>query len=906
MMPTRKLLALAGAVLLALLSAPTHAQYGDPAGPSSPGFPTPARFQGRDDDDRLDIPFHPTGLYRPEVPAPPTVLGHLLGARFTPHHRVLDYMQVLARTGNDRARWEEYGTTWEGRPLGTLTVTSPGNLARLDAIRADLARLADPRETSREEARDLAARTPIVVWLSYNIHGDEASSTEAALATAYELVAGVGPSIGALLDSIVVVIDPCLNPDGRERYVNWYVQTLGREPDPLPASREHDQPWPGGRYNHYLFDLNRDWAWLTQPETRARAAAIRRWRPQVHVDFHEMSANSSYFFFPASEPVNTNLPPQVRWWGEVFGRGNAEAFDARGWRYFTGESFDLHYPGYGDSWPTLQGATGMTYEMAGHGGAGLAVQRQDGTVLTLRERIRRHFVAGMATLDTARRERVRRLVDFHAFFEAGLRGPTALPAAYVFPPGDDPARTRELVDLLLAHGIEIEEAQGTLSIGNPRGYDGLRYEGDFPAGTFVVPTRQPLGALVHALLEPEASLPETLFYDVTAWSLPLAFGIEACWTDRLPSGERRRIDGTAPDSGGVTGGPARAGWLLPWTANAAPKLLNRLLASGLRARYATRPFELDGRWFDRGTVVFPAESNPDSAGPFIDRMARDVGVTVHAARTGFTGSGIDLGSDRIPVLRPPRVAIVAGEGVSPTSFGALWYLLDRQYEIDCSVLPLESLAGTNLAAFNVLIFPDDYSSSGYWYSSRLDSAAVDRLSRWVRAGGTFVGLKGGAAWATADRSGLTRLELKPAEEADDDTTEDDEESKLRELFRTTEERERQNRLDDIPGTILRVTVDPGHPLAFGYSGEVRVLKSSSLVFEPSESGRNVAWYPPLSRVSGYISAENEERLTQTPFLVVEPLGSGRCVLYNDDPNFRVFWYGLNRLFLNSLFFAAGS
>ncbi|HEX7878288.1 MAG TPA: hypothetical protein VF720_02695, partial [Candidatus Eisenbacteria bacterium] len=699
-----------------------------------------------------------------------------------------------------------------------------------------------------------------------------------------------------------------LNPDGRDRYVSGQMQAVGRKPNTDRADREHQEAWPGGRYNHYLFDLNRDWAWLSQPETKGRVAAFRAWHPQVHVDVHEMFFNSSYFFFPAAEPFHPTLPPQSRAWGEVFGRGNAEAFDERGWRYFTAESFDLFYPGYGDSWPTLQGATGMTYEQGGQ--SGLAIDRSDGTVLTLRERLRHHYVASMTTLAVARRERERRLLDYHAFFNDAVNGRSSAAAAYLLPPVADEERRRELVELLLAHGIRVERATGEIKGANARGYDGQPMPGTLPAGTYVIPGRQPLGYLAHALLEPETALPETLFYDITAWSLPMAFGLEAGYTDKLPGGSREMVTTTTPEPGGVVDGPARTGWLLPWDRNAAPRLLNRLLNEGIRARFATKPFEIGGRYFQRGTILIPVNGNPDSTAALVDREARRAGVSVYAEKTGLTGTGIDLGSDRLLPVRTPRVAVVAGEGIDPTSFGALWFLLDRQYEIDATVIPLEQLGSTNLSPYTALIFPDDDSGVGASYDDVLDSLDVDRIERWVKAGGTFIGIKGGAGWATADHSGLTGLAIKhiddeEEEHSDDKDDEAADEEKLRKKFLTTDERERERRLEAIPGAILRVELDPGHALAYGYEGEARVLKSGDLIFEPTASGRNVAWYPPLSRVSGYISVDNEERLARTPFLAVESVGRGRAVLYNEDPNFRLFWFGLNRLFLNSLFFAGG-
>lgn len=897
---------LTGGVTIALLgllaTAPAAWQYSGPDGTD------PISGAGAmNADDRLDVPMNPVGRYDPTIMKPELSIGYPIGARFTPHYKLVRYFETIAEQ-SDRAEWRTYGMTNEGRPLGTLVVSSPGNMAALATIQADLRRLADPSETSGPEARKLAERLPIVVWLSYNIHGDEASSSEAALAMAYELVAGTGTDVTGLLDSLIVVIDPCLNPDGRDRYVNWVTTATGREPNPGPDAWEHNQPWPGGRYNHYVFDLNRDWAWLTQVESRTRHAEYRRWLPQVHVDFHEMYYSSSYFFFPAAEPFNTNLLPQVRYWGEVFGQANAAAFDERGWTYFTAEDFDLYYPGYGDSWPSLQGATGMTYEQAG--GRGLRVNRPDGTILTLRERARHHFVASMATLQTARRERERRLVDFHSFFEDGLRGDLSGPAVYLFPPGTDPGRTSDLVNLLISHGAEVERATEPLKTGEVRGYDGRVSKRTFPEGTFIVPMRQPMRALLNSLLEPEADIPETLFYDVTAWSLPLAFGVDAYWSDAEPRGKRESVTQAPPPDGGLVGPPDGVAWLLPWDTNAAPRVLNRLLRLGVRASFTTRSFETEGRLFDRGTIVIPAGANQDTVGLVIDRVAREFHQPVFTARSGWTGAGVDLGSNRILPIRAPRIAIVNGEGVNPTSFGALWFLLDDQYDVPLTVIPLENLGSTNLSAYNVLIFPDDYSGHGHSYDEVLDSLAVDRVRRWARSGGVFIGLKGGAAWATADLSGLTRVELKPEEDEEEkeDGGPDDEAVKEEELARklaTVDEEERLDRLKRIPGTILSVKLDPGHPLAYGYAGEAHIIKTSDLIFQPSENGRNVAYYTESPRMSGYISRENVERLARTPFVIVEPLGAGRAVLYNDDPNFRFFWHGLNRLFLNSLFFSSG-
>lgn len=860
-------------------------------------------------DDRFDVPFSPDAHDEGRAPAPGKFLGYPVGARFTPQTRVVDYLRTLANAAPDRALWETYGETYEGRVLGTLTLASPANRARLEAIRADMNRLADPTATDEAEARRLAATLPVVVWLSYNVHGNEASPSEAAMVTAWELL--TGRAAGALLDSAIVIIDPCINPDGHDRYANWINGVQGRVPDANPDSREHDEPWPGGRYNHYLFDLNRDWAWQSQVETRTRVAAYLRWRPQVHVDFHEMFYNSTYFFFPPARPVNGNLPGQVERWFDTFGHGNAAAFDAQGWRYYKGDEFDLYYPGYGDSWPTFQGATGMTYEMAGHSRGGTIINRRDGTALTLRERVRKHFTASLATIRTARENRERRLLDYYDFFAEGVQGRLQGPATYVIPPGNDPARTAEMMNLLLGSGARVEQAEEPLKVADLRDADGGLVKRELPAGTYVINMRQPLRALVNTLLEPEAALPETLFYDITAWSLPTAYGVETLWTDAALKGRTRPITRAAAPAGGLEGDSARVAWILPWDTNGAPKALGRLLNEGLRASFATKPLEVDGQVYGRGTIVVPVDANGDSLRPQLARIGKAAGVTFHAAGSGWSGSGVDLGSDRVVPLKTPRIAVVSGDGVEPTSFGAVWFLLDRQYEIPASALPLTNLSAEALSAFNVLVFPDDESGRGASYTARLDSAAVTRLRRWVEGGGTLVGLAGGAAWATHDHAGLSDVKLKPAE---DDSTQDDAAKKadaLKKKLATLDARELEERRESVPGTILRVTLDPSHPLAYGYApgeggsegpAEARILKTSDTVFDLSESVHNVGWYPESPRVSGYLSAKNERRLVHTAFLTEESLGRGHVVLYNADPNFRLFWYGLNRLFLNSLFF----
>ncbi len=838
----------------------------------------------------------------PDIPSPESFLGYAIGERFTPHHRIVEYVTALAEA-SDRVRIEQYGQTYEGRPLLLLTISDPENLSRASELRDAYAKLADPRRTrSPGQARDESRDLPVAVWMSFSIHGDEASSSEAAMALAYRLAAARDEATAELLRSTVVLLDPCLNPDGRDRYVNWYRTMEGREPDAAPDAREHHQPWPGGRYNHYLFDLNRDWAWLTQIETRSRARAYLRWRPQVHVDFHEMYSDDTYFFFPPERPVHPQFPPQVMKWSEIFGKGNAAAFDERGWRYYTGEAFDLYYPGYGDSWPSFHGAIGMTYEQAGHGRAGLALERAVGDTLTLRDRAEHHFVSALATLRTAAANREARLLDFYRFF-AEDRGPN--PGAFLFPPGEDPPRTAELVELLMAHGADVYRAQREL---HPRGlhaYDGTTVSTAVPAGTYVVPLDQPLHRFLHAVLDPETALPDTFFYDVSAWSLPLAFGIEAYWTDAPVDGKLDRLDEPPSREGQMLHPDARYAFLVSWERNGAARAASYLLNRGVRLNFATRAFHAGERSFVPGTLVVFREGNPSSLSGLMEEAARISGAEIVGVDSGLTDKGPDLGSFRVRPLVAPRIAVVADAPASPTSVGACWFLLDRVYRVSHSLLSLDQIDEETLGRYTVLVFPDD-GRGGRRYASALDSAQVAVLRHWIERGGVFVGLGGGGFFASADMSGLSSVKQAPPPE-----TEDEDESpgmrggedKARRM-ETLTEREHRERLESLPGAIFRVKVDPLHPLGFGYTGDARVLKISNRALELGPPGTNVALFTASPRVSGYASPETEDYLVDRPFLVDEPVGEGHVVIYVEDPNFRLFWYGLNRLFLNSLFFLA--
>jgi zinc carboxypeptidase/biotin protein ligase-like protein len=843
-------------------------------------------------------PFGEPGPLDPAVPSPDQVLGYPLGAKFTPHYRILAYLDSLDRASN-RVMMEQYGTTEEGRPLVLLAISDPQNLARRAEIQAAYLQLADPRRANDARARKMADDLPVAVWLSFNIHGNEASSSEAAMGVAYRLAAAQDPPLQDLLKHVVVLIDPCLNPDGRDRYVQWINGVEGSRPDPLPASREHHEPWPGGRFNHYLFDLNRDWAWLTQAESKARVHAYLTWRPQVHVDFHEMYAGSSYFFFPPEKPIHAMFPPQVLEWGRTFGRGNAAAFDARGWPYYTAESFDLYYPSYGDSWPTFQGAIGMTYEQAGHSAAGLAFRRSDGDTLTLAERAHHHYVAALATVATAVEHRHDRLMDFHRFF---VRDRASGPQAYLFPPGDDPPRTAELMTLLMTHGAEVYASKSGISAGGLHSYDGKASDKNLPAGTYVVPLDQPLFRFLQAVLEPSPALPDTFFYDVSAWALPYAFGVRAYWSERKISGSLERLQAPPHPAGELVRPDAGYAYLIPWSRNDAALAASSLLAKNVRLHFIDRKIQVGSESFSEGTLIAFRNDNDPRLPALMKQVVDETGTRAVGVSSGLTDSGPDLGSDHVRSLKQPRVALLSGDAVGPTSLGACWYLLDRVYDVPHSLVQMDDLSESVLSNYTVLVFPDD-EEGGSGYSEMIDSTKVSVIKRWVQNGGVFVGLGGGAFFAAADKAGLSSVKSLPDSAGKAPAKgEDRKTQELKRRLETGAEREHRERIEEVPGTIFRIKMDPQHPLAFGYSGETQVFKMSRQALDLGPEGTNVAWFTASAKVSGYASRENVERFKEKPFLIDEPRGRGHVVLYVEDPNFRVFWYGLNRMFLNSIYF----
>jgi hypothetical protein len=813
-------------------------------------------------------------------PSPEQVLGYGLGERFTDHAGVLRYMEALAAAAPAQMRVQRYGETPEGRDLIQVALARADHLARLDEILALNRQLADPA-TPADRARDIAARNPAVIYFSYGVHGNESSSSEAALWTAWDLVRGAA-EVAGVLDSIVVVIDPVVNPDGRDRYVNWYRQARGARANPGAESREHWEPWPGGRFNHYLFDLNRDWAWATQPETRARLATWDLWTPQVHVDFHEMSYTSNYFFFPAAAPINPMYPGHILHWGSYFGDANARAFDQHGWTYYTGEGFDLFYPGYGDSWPSLLGTIGMTYEQAGSGRAGLAVRQPDGQILTLTQRATQHRTSGNATLRAAAARRHALLSDFVAFYQTMGDGL----ADILIVPGNE-SRAAALLELLQRQQIRVERAaQAFRASATP--HHGFRARRDFPAGTLLVRARQPRGRLAVTLLQPETVLDATYSYDISAWSLPFAFGIEAHSVTRTPEA------GWAPAATmprtGAPPAPASFGML------AEPGLQNwpaviRYLQDGGRVRALNEAFTIEGRHWPAGTLFFPRQGIADFVQKITAAGIHEIAVPV---ATGRASAGNDLGTGTSHIIELPKIALIGGDGVAPTALGAHWFFLEQTLQIPFDQVPPHRTAAADLSEYTVIITPD-------MGRAALGERGYEAVERWVQQGGTLIATGSAARGLGAAIAGI---ELREDPKPDDAT-------RLARALQGREERQLERWQAQVPGAILTVQLDSAHPLAFGAGvdgdpSRLFVLHSGAQAFEPDPAFETIGFFrSELERVSGVISERNLEKLQQGSWLALKRVGRGKVILFIDDPLFRHFWYSTFQPYANAIMAGPG-
>ncbi len=817
-----------------------------------------------------------TGM-QAQVKSPEAFLGYKIGTRYTPHYRIVQYFQHLAKEAPQQLKLEQYGETNEGRPLLLASIASSQNMANLDAIRTNNLRLANA-------TRDKAApneNAPAIVWLSYNVHGNETSSSEAAMLTAYELINPSNTKAQQWLQNTVVLIDPCLNPDGRDRYVNWYTTVIGQTINPEPIAREHREPWPGGRSNHYNFDLNRDWAWQTQKESQHRLKVYNTWLPQVHVDFHEQGVNEPYYFAPAAEPFHEVITPWQREFQTMIGKNHARYFDKEGWLYFTKERFDLFYPSYGDTYPTYHGAIGMTYEQGGIR-AGLGIINEDGDTLTLVDRAQHHFTTGMSTVEITSQHAAKVVKEFRNYFTNVLGKPAGEFKSWVIK-NDGTDRVSRLLSLLDKNLIDWSYASSA-------NYSGLNYftgkseSFKAEAGDIVINLNQPKGNFIKVLFERNSAITDSATYDITAWSMPYVYGLKAYGVSNYITATTK----TSPGIRDIAVEPNAYAYAIKWDGLNSAKFLAGAIQKGLKVRTVQQPFQSGSQTFDKGSLLVTKAAN---SGKDLLKVVQEIAAAtqsqLYSIPSGFVDKGYDFGSSNVRIINVPKVALLAGESISSLGFGELWHFFDTQLKYPVTVMSAADFIREGMNKVDVLILPD----GNYDFFSRKE--VNEDLKAWVRRGGKIIAMENAVAqMARADWG----IKLKDADEKKPEGKAD------YSVLKKFENRERDWLKNSMPGSIFRLELDNSHPLGFGYPDYYYSLKQDGNLYEFfKEDGWNVGVIKRDNYVSGFAGTDIRPKLNDALLIGAQDMGRGQVIYFADNPIFRSFWENGKLLLCNALF-----
>ncbi len=822
--------------------------------------------------------------FDPDIPSPSDFLGYDIGSHHTRHDRIVAYFRELARH-SDRITITEIGQTNELRPLIFGIVTAPENHDNLDELRRQHLQITDP-EATIENVTD----QPIVVQLGYGVHGDETSSSEVAMLQAYHLVAGQGDEVNRYLQEGIFLIEPTLNPDGRDRHTQWANMHKG---DPLvadPLDREHNERWPSGRTNHYWFDLNRDWFPLTQVESQARVDFYHEWRPNVVTDYHEMGTSSTYFFEPTEPEGSWDPVVPERVYTELtdyFTANWSEALDELGTLYFTKEVYDNSYPGYGSTYPNLQGGIGFVFEQASARGH---VQETETREVTFPYTIRNQLRTSLATVETAIEQKDVFLNHQRDFFTSALEEAEDYPEnAYVFGHKRDTSRTQAFLDLLLQHEIEVYELSENYTA------EGTSFE---PGSAYVVPTQQPQHRLVRSVFEKVTEFADSTFYDTSAWSLALAYGLPHVGVDgSAPQGQRVT---SVPDRGGV-GTVQQSGYayLIDWSEYRAAEALYALQKHDVVAKTAFEPFEAStttgSQQYPRGSILIPVQPqtiSADSLHRLVEKAERASGINIQATSTGFTPDGVDLGSRNFEPIERPEALMLTGEGTSSYEAGQVWHLLDERVNMPITKVDRMDFDRVHLPDYNTLVLV----SGQYDF---LEESRIEDIQRWIEAGGTLITIRRASEWAID--AGLVDDPALTEEEGEDEQDQENDTTVTRHDYAEADEIEGAQR---VGGSIYEVDLDTTHPLGFGFHRRDLPVYRDHRIFLPPVSNpySTVARYTEDPLLSGYVSDENLEQVRKSASLLVDGVGEGRIVLFADNPNFRGVWYGTNKLFFNALFF----
>jgi len=858
--------------------------------------------------------YWPGADYDPAVPTVEAVVGHAPGERVTWARDVRRYFEALRAAAPDRLVLVDYARSWEGRGLFYAVLSSPGNIARLDEVKDGMQQLADPRRIQPADAEGLIQTQPAVTWLAYGVHGNEISSSDAAMLTAYHLLAARGDArVPDILEKTVVVLDPMQNPDGRDRFIHGFEIAEGLVPDSDRLAAEHDEPWPGGRTNHYLFDLNRDWFVQTQPETRGHARALLEWRPVAFVDAHEMGSDSTYYFAPEAVPYNPHLARDQRESLTLFGRTNARWFDHFGIDYFTREVYDAFYPGYGASWPSYFGSVAMTYEQAS--ARGLVVRQYDGNELHYRQTVRNHLVTSLGTAETVAANREKLLRDFYRYQVSAI-DEGAREGSYVLPTQDDQPAVLKLASLLAQQGVDLGRARDAFSACGA----------SYPAGSVVINLDQPRKRFLRTLLDPQVpmekdflaeqerrrakNLPDEI-YDVTAWSLPLMFNVRM---EHCGSRIDAPLDAVTAEPAVPARSAASVAYLVPWGTRPAVRLLSGALRVGLSVKSSDREFVHDGHRYPAGTLILDVADNPADLAETLGRLAHETGARPIPVDDSWVTEGPSFGSGRVVRFNAPRVAIAWDEPTASYVAGNTRFVIERQFDYPVTAIRTDRLRSADLSRYQVLILPSTRGPGGY--AAVLGEPGIANLKTWVDRGGVLIGIENAMRFLADPSVDLlaTRRENAVVEGEQAEKPAKTEEGKAPKTvdgrYLSAEDytgaiTPRDDTPDAVAGVLVRAEVDPDHWLSAGVAPRLNVLVSGSDIYTPLrlDAGVNVARFADASELvaGGYLWEENRRQLAYKPFAVAQPRGSGFVVGFTQDPNVRAYLDGLNVLFMNAIF-----
>ena len=848
--------------------------------------------------------FWPGAAYDPAVPTFEKVLGYGAGEKLASHADIVKYFETLAAASGGRMKVVEYAKSWEGRKLFYAVIASEANQKKMASIQADIQKLADPRKTSDADAKRIMAGLPAVVWLGYTVHGNEPSGSEAGMLTAYHLLAARNQKlVDSVLANTVILIDPLQNPDGRTRFVNNFEQAYGLEANGSVVAAERNEPWPGGRSNHYLFDMNRDWFALTQPETVGRIKMLLQWFPVVAADLHEMGSESTYYFAPEAIPFNPHLTKEQKTSLDWFGKNNAKYFDQMGYSYFTREVYDAFFPGYGASWPAYHGTIAMTYENASV--RGMLYTRLDGSAYTFQESVKRHFVTSVATCEAAAMYRTQLLENFWAYRKTAIEeGRTEPVKGYILSRKGDGSAADKLAESLVTQGIEV----GKLSSG----------ASGAPDGSYLVSLAQPAKRLIRTMLDKDVALEADFakeqerrrkkklgdeIYDVTAWSLPLMYGVESIPVTSLPGGSTP-YTGARPKP--AVPAKAQLAYLVPWGTQAAGSFLTAALRAGLKVHSVDKPFMQNGRTFDRGTLAVKVKENAESVHELVVKAQGYAEIV--ATDSGWVESGVNLGSRSANVMKKPTIALAWDRPVSANSAGAAKWMLERQYGYPVTAVRVASMALADFSKFDVLILPDATGD----YAAALGSGAIRRLKEWVANGGTVIGIEAGVEFLADARVGLLATAREAiAVEKKVDPAKPDAGGRVPGKVLAAESdflkaiEPENDQLDAVQGILGIAKTDPDHWLTAGVRPTVTALVQGRTVFSPLKlnAGTNVAYFEGADKLvaSGYMWEESRKQMAYKPLVMVQREGRGHVIGFTNDPNFRGYLDGMNIFFLNAVF-----